>query len=119
MDRNLRRGEFRRPRARHFSRAFAEPLPPRDGVHPARLLGRGRGAARRCAAGETSMAGGLVGWAAIVVGLAGVVLHLDSSFFEERTIRGLTYAAPFAAPLAYTGLGLLLLVNRLVEADTL
>ena len=63
--------------------------------------------------------GHLVGWAAVVVGLAGVILHLDSSFFEERTIRSLTYAAPFAAPLAYTGLGLLLLVNRLVEADTL
>ena len=63
--------------------------------------------------------GHLVGWAAIVVGLAGVILHLDSSFFEQRTIRSLTYAAPFAAPLAYTGLGLLLLVNRLVEADSL
>jgi len=63
--------------------------------------------------------GHLVGWAAVVVGLAGVILHLDSSFFEERTIRSLTYAAPFAAPLAYTGLGLLLLVNRLIEADTL
>ena len=64
-------------------------------------------------------AGHLVGWAAIVVGLAGVVLHLDSSFFEERTIRSLTYAAPFAAPLAYAGLGLLLIVNRLVDPDTL
>jgi len=63
--------------------------------------------------------GHLVGWAAVLVGLAGVILHLDSSFFEQRTIRSLTYAAPFAAPLAYTGLGLLLLVNRLVEADTL
>src|SRR6185295_4115205 len=27
------------------------------------------------------------------------------------------YAAPFAAPLAYTGLGLLLIVNRMVKAD--
>ena len=63
--------------------------------------------------------GHFVGWAAVLIGLAGVVLHLDSRFFYDRTIRSLTYAAPFAAPLAYTGLGLLLLVNRLVEPDTL
>ena len=62
--------------------------------------------------------GHLIGWLAVIVGLAGVVLHLDSQFFYERTIRSLTYAAPFAAPLAYTGLGLLLIVNRLVEAET-
>ena len=61
--------------------------------------------------------GHLVGWLAIAVGLAGVMLHLDSRFFDERTIRSLTYAAPFAAPLAYTGLGLLLIVNRMVEAE--
>ena len=63
-------------------------------------------------------AGYLVGWLAICVGLAGVVLHLNSEFFHERTIRSLTYAAPFAAPLAYTGLGLLLILNRLVDAGS-
>lgn len=62
--------------------------------------------------------GHLVGWAAIIVGLAGVILHLDSRFFYERTIRSLTYAAPFAAPLAYVGLGLLLIANRLVDPDS-
>src|SRR5262245_27614613 len=62
--------------------------------------------------------GHLIGWLSIVVGLAGVVLHLDSRFFEERTIRSLTYAAPFAAPLAYAGLGLLLIANRLVDPET-
>src|SRR4029079_8728442 len=51
---------------------------------------------------------------AIAVGLAGVGLHLDSQFFYERTVRSLIYAAPFAAPLAYAGLGLLLIANRLV-----
>ena len=61
--------------------------------------------------------GHLVGWLAVAVGLAGLVLHLDSRFFYERTIRSLTYAAPFAAPLAYTGLGLLLIANRLVDAE--
>jgi hypothetical protein len=48
-----------------------------------------------------------------------VILHLDDGFFYEQAIRSLTYAAPFAARLAYTGLGLLLLANRLVAADTI
>jgi hypothetical protein len=61
--------------------------------------------------------GYLVGWLAVAVGLTGVVLHLDSRFFYERTLKSLVYAAPFAAPLAYTGLGLLLLLNRMVPAD--
>src|SRR5262245_17506226 len=63
--------------------------------------------------------GHVVGWAAIAVGLAGVILHLDSQFFYARTIRSLTYAAPFAAPLAYAGLGLLLIANRLVKPGTI
>lgn len=63
--------------------------------------------------------GHAVGWAAILVGLSGVILHLQSSFFYERTIRSLTYSAPFAAPLAYTGLGFLLVMNRMVEPDSL
>jgi|SRR5579863_256097 len=62
--------------------------------------------------------GYLVGWAAILMGLAGVILHLDSSFFYDRTIRSLTYSAPFAAPLAYAGLGFLLLLNRMVDDQT-
>jgi hypothetical protein len=68
--------------------------------------------------GAWRMAGHVVGWLAIAVGLAGVIFHLDSQFFYARTIRSLTYAAPFAAPLAYTGLGLLLIANRLVEPGT-
>src|SRR5262249_20463094 len=60
--------------------------------------------------------GYLVGWVAVAIGLVGVVLHLDSRFFDERTLKSLVYAAPFAAPLAYTGLGLLLIMNRMVEA---
>jgi hypothetical protein len=62
------------------------------------------------------IAGFVVGWLAILTGLAGVLYHLESSFFLERTIRSLTYAAPFAAPLAYTGLGFLLLMNRMVDS---
>ena len=63
--------------------------------------------------------GHIVGWLAIAVGLAGVILHLDSQFFYARTVRSLTYAAPFAAPLAYAGLGLLLIANRLVAPGTI
>jgi hypothetical protein len=62
--------------------------------------------------------GYLVGWAAILIGLLGVVFHLQSRFFYERTLLSLTYSAPFAAPLAYTGLGFLLVMNRMVDPDT-
>jgi hypothetical protein len=62
--------------------------------------------------------GHLVGWCAIAVGLVGVILHLDSRFFHDRTIKSLVYAAPFAAPLAYTGLGLLLVMNRMVDSQS-
>jgi hypothetical protein len=62
--------------------------------------------------------GYFIGWLAIVIGVVGVVLHLDSQFFYERTIRSLTYAAPFAAPLAYTGLGLLIVANRMIDPES-
>lgn len=63
--------------------------------------------------------GHFVGWAAVLIGLTGVILHLQSHFFYERTLRSLTYSAPFAAPLAYTGLGFLLIMNRMVDPDSL
>lgn len=62
--------------------------------------------------------GYLVGWLSILVGLAGVLYHLESRFFLDTTLKSLTYAAPFAAPLAYTGLGFLLLVNRMVDVKS-
>jgi hypothetical protein len=62
--------------------------------------------------------GYLVGSLAILIGVTGVVLHLDSRFFYDNTLKSLTYAAPFAAPLAYTGLGLLLVANRMVRVDS-
>jgi hypothetical protein len=62
--------------------------------------------------------GYLIGWLAVLVGLGGVLYHLESRFFLDRTLKSLTYAAPFAAPLSYTGLGFLLLVNRMVAART-
>lgn len=65
-----------------------------------------------------NLLGHFIGWCAVVIGCAGVILHLESHFFYERTIRSLTYSAPFAAPLAYAGLGLLLIMNRMVAHDT-
>ena len=62
--------------------------------------------------------GYLIGWLSVLVGLGGVLYHLESRFFLDRTLKSLTYAAPFAAPLAYTGLGFLLLMNRMVNART-
>lgn len=60
--------------------------------------------------------GYMIGWLSVLVGLGGVIYHLESRFFLDRTLKSITYAAPFAAPLAYTGLGFLLLVNRMVAA---
>jgi hypothetical protein len=56
----------------------------------------------------------LVGWASIAIGVAGLLWHLQSHFFRDATLKNLVYSAPFIAPLAYTGIGLLLLTNRLV-----
>ncbi len=64
-----------------------------------------------------AITGYVVGAAAIVVGCAGVIYHLDGQFFYEKTLISLTYAAPFVAPLSYTGIGLLLLLNRMVPVE--
>ncbi len=57
-----------------------------------------------------------VGWGSIAVGIAGLIWHLRGDFFQEQTLKNLVYTAPFAAPLAYTGLGLLLILDRMVDA---
>lgn len=59
----------------------------------------------------------IVGYGSIAIGIAGAIFHLNSSFFEAQTIRSLVYAAPFAAPLAYCGLGFLLLLNRSIAVE--
>lgn len=58
----------------------------------------------------------LVGAGSVAVGVAGLLLHLESHFFREATLKNLVYAAPFAAPLSYAGIGLLILLNRMVDA---
>jgi hypothetical protein len=62
--------------------------------------------------------GHMVGFTAVAVGVAGLILHLGGRFFVERTLESLVYTAPFAAPLAYTGIGLLLIMNRMVDAQS-
>jgi hypothetical protein len=61
----------------------------------------------------------LAGWGAVAVGIAGLLWHLDGDFFREVTLKNLVYTAPFTAPLAYTGLGLLLILDRMVDARSL
>jgi hypothetical protein len=87
--------------------AFAAVL---GGLRPG-LAGKGP-RARRVARGL----GLVVGWGSVAVGVAGVVLHLESAFFDEQTLHNLVYTAPFAAPLAYTGVGLLLILNRTTDS---
>ncbi len=58
--------------------------------------------------------GYLVGGLGVLVGVTGLILHLRSAFFEELTLKSLVYTAPFAAPLSFAGLGMLLLMNRRV-----
>ncbi|HKI96151.1 MAG TPA: hypothetical protein VJ992_12765 [Gemmatimonadales bacterium] len=62
--------------------------------------------------------GTVVGWCGVAVGIAGLIFHLRSQFFASTTLHSLVYSAPFVAPLAFTGLGLLLLANRMVPDGT-
>ena len=55
---------------------------------------------------------------AIALGVLGVLFHLQSAFSQEQTLHSLVYSAPFVAPLAYVGVGLLLLLVRSDAADS-
>ena len=61
----------------------------------------------------------IVGWLSILVGITGMILHLESQFFVKMTIRSLVYTAPFVAPLSFAGLGFLLLLNRKVNWESI
>ena len=63
--------------------------------------------------------GYLIGGLAVLVGLAGVVYHLHSTFFAGLTLHSVAYAAPFVSPLAYSGLGLLIILNRLIAVRSI
>ena len=58
--------------------------------------------------------GQALGYCSIAVGITGLIFHLESQFFSQWTIASLVYTAPFVAPLAYSGIGFLLLLNRMV-----
>jgi hypothetical protein len=64
------------------------------------------------------IAGHVVGFTSIFVGIAGFILHLESQFFAFYTVKSLVYTAPFVAPLAYSGIGFLLVMNRMVDFDS-
>jgi hypothetical protein len=51
----------------------------------------------------------------VLIGIVGMVYHLRDHFFRQQTLRSLVYTAPFIAPLSYTGIGLLLILNRMVS----
>lgn len=59
----------------------------------------------------------IVAVASLLVGIVGMVLHLESGFFEQQTLHDLVYSAPFVAPLSYVGVGLLLLLVHSEEAS--
>jgi hypothetical protein len=59
-----------------------------------------------------------VGAGAVLVGVLGMVFHLESGFFQRSTLHDLVYSAPFVAPLAYVGVGLLLLLLRTERAGS-
>ena len=63
--------------------------------------------------------GSIVGWTSILVGIAGLILHLESQFFVKMTLQSLVYTAPFVAPLSFAGLGFLLLLNRQVDLESI
>ena len=58
-----------------------------------------------------------IGTLSIGIGIVGMLFHLNSYFFSDLTLKSLVYAAPFVAPLAYTGLGMLLIVNIRLDAE--
>lgn len=58
----------------------------------------------------------VIGGGSVLVGVAGLLWHLESRFFVEFTIESLIYTAPFIAPLSYAGVGFLLLLNRMIDA---
>lgn len=78
-------------------------------------LGTGRAGPRGWRRGAGRWLGLVVGWASLAVGVAGLVLHLESQFFRVLTLRSLVYSAPFVAPLSFAGLGFLLLLDRMVD----
>ena len=103
-------------------RVWPEWIPVAFSVIAAPALGLGLWRANRGGDGSgwrPAWGGALVGSLAVALGLAGLVLHLESQFFQSASLKSLVYTAPLAAPLAYAGLGFVLLLNRMVPPHSL
>ncbi|MDF1666162.1 MAG: hypothetical protein P1V97_30680, partial [Planctomycetota bacterium] len=74
--------------------------------------------ARQHRQGFAKYSGLVIGVLSVIVGIAGMIYHLENSVFQEQTLKSLVYAAPFAGPLSYSGVGLLLILNRLEWEDS-
>jgi len=59
-----------------------------------------------------------VGVASMVIGVIGLFYHLDSNFFADPSIKSMVYTAPLVAPLAYSGIGILLIANALFSSKS-
>jgi hypothetical protein len=99
-------------------RNWAEYLPLALSLAAPLVLLAAAGLAWRGSIGGWRALGHIVGGGTVALGIAGLILHLESRFFHEATLESLVYTAPFAAPLAYTGLGLLLIMNRMVNPES-
>ena len=64
------------------------------------------------------LAGYLVGYGCIAIGILGLLLHLESQFLAFYTVKSLVYTAPFVAPFAYTGIGFVLVMTRVVSFES-
>jgi hypothetical protein len=58
-----------------------------------------------------------IGGCSVLLGVSGLIYHLSSAFFERQVLVNLVYSAPFIAPLAYVGVGLLLVMSRMKSAE--
>ena len=135
LGRAVRPVEHRLPRGRHRPRARGERLRAPGGIRAGGLLAgrprrarRGDGPGRPAARARRARARAGAGWRAGSAWPSGGARSRSGSpgrsststarFFEEQTLKNLVYTAPFAAPLAYTGLGFLLLLDRMVDSRT-
>jgi len=60
----------------------------------------------------------VIGIISILVGLLGFYYHLDSRLLKEFNIKNMVYTAPLVAPLSYTGIGIVLVVNSIYDSKT-